>query len=93
MNPGAMRPPALTASHAGEDVLVDAATGTPFPAARIGSLLRSSLPFGWSGIIVEQHRLPPAEMPEHSVIGHGISVNVAAQPTLGRLVKTAPRMG
>jgi AraC family transcriptional regulator len=82
MNPSALRPTALTASrHAGQDVLVDAATGTPFPAARIGSLLRSSLPLGWRGIIVEQHRLPPAEMPEHSVIGHGISVNVGAQPT------------
>jgi len=34
MHPGAMRPPALTDSrHAGQDVLVDAATGTPFPAA------------------------------------------------------------
>src|SRR5216683_4020765 len=63
MNPGALRPTALTASrHAGQDVLVDTATGAPFPAARIGSLLRSSLPLGWSGIIVEQHRLPPRSL-------------------------------
>ncbi|HEX2459365.1 MAG TPA: AraC family transcriptional regulator [Vicinamibacterales bacterium] len=30
---------------------------------------------------MERHRLPPAEMPEHCVIGHGVSVNVGAQPT------------
>jgi AraC family transcriptional regulator len=44
-------------------------------------LLLTSAPFGWNGIIVEQHRLMPAEMPEHAVIGHGISVNVGARPT------------
>jgi hypothetical protein len=37
-----------------------------------GSLLLTSAPFGWNGIIVERYRLMPAEMPEHAVIGHGI---------------------
>jgi AraC family transcriptional regulator len=68
-------------SRAGEHVLVDKTTRRRYPAASTGSLLLTSAPFGWSGIVVEQHRLPPAEMPEHSVIGHGISVNVSTQPT------------
>src|SRR6476660_2443150 len=67
--------------HAGENLLIDTTTRRRYPAAPTGSLLLTSAPSGWSGIIVEQHRLPPAEMPEHSVIGHGISVNVGAQPT------------
>jgi len=65
----------------GENLLIDETTRRRYPAAPTGALLLTSAPFAWSGIIVEQHRLPPAEMPEHSVIGHGISVNVGAQPT------------
>jgi AraC family transcriptional regulator len=67
--------------RAGENLLIDKTTSRRYPAAPTGSLLLTSAPFAWSGIIVEQHRLPPAEMPEHSVIGHGISVNVGARPT------------
>jgi AraC family transcriptional regulator len=67
--------------RAGENLLIDKTTRRRYPAAPTGSLLLTSAPFGWSGIIVEQHRLPPTEMPEHSVIGHGISVNVGAHPT------------
>ena len=67
--------------RAGENLLVDKTTGKRYPAAPPGSLLLTSAPLKWRGIIVEQHRLPPAEMPEHFVIGHGISVNVGAQPT------------
>jgi AraC family transcriptional regulator len=67
--------------RAGENLLIDKTTRRRYPAAPTGALLLTSAPLGWSGIIVEQHRLPPAEMPEHSVIGHGISVNVGAQPT------------
>ena len=74
-------PAANTLPRAGENLLIDKTTGRRYPAAPTGSLLLTSAPFGWRGIIVEQHRLPPAEMPEHSVIGHGISVNVGAQPT------------
>ena len=74
--------PTLNAlSRAAEHVLVDKTTRRLFSPASSDSLLLTSAPFAWSGIIVEQHRLPPAEMPEHSVIGHGISVNVGAQPT------------
>ena len=70
-----------TLPRSGENLLVDKTTGARYPAAPAGSLLLTSAPFGWRGIIVERHRLAPAEMPEHSVIGHGISVNVGAQPT------------
>ena len=66
--------------HAGENLLVIKTTGQQHAAAPTGSLLLTSVPFGWRGIIVEQHRLPPMELAEHSVIGHGISVNVGAQP-------------
>jgi len=66
--------------RAGEDVLVDRATGARFAAAPTGSLLLSSVPLGWRGIIVECHRLPPRELPQHYVIGHGISVHTGAQP-------------
>ena len=66
--------------HAGEDLLINKTTGQRRAAAPTGSLLLTSVPFGWRGIIVEQHRLPPMELAEHSVIGHGISVNVGAQP-------------
>ena len=30
---------------------------------------------------MERHRLPPAELPEHTVIGHALSVDVGTQPT------------
>jgi len=67
--------------RSGENLLIDKTTGRRYPAAPTGSLLFTSAAFRWNGIIVEQHRLPPAEMPEHSVIGHGVSVNVGARPT------------
>jgi AraC family transcriptional regulator len=67
-------------SHlAGEDVLVDTSTGAHFPAAPTGSLLLSSVPLGWRGVIVECHHLPPRELSQHYVIGHGISVNTGAR--------------
>ena len=82
MHPITADDPAVNAlPRAGENLLIDTTTGAPYPAAPTGSLLLTSAPFGWRGIIVEQHRLRPAEMPEHTVIGHGISVNVGAQPT------------
>jgi AraC family transcriptional regulator len=68
-------------SRGGEDILVDKTTRRRFPLASSGSLLLTSAPFGWRGIVVEQHCLPPAETPEHSAIGHGISVNVGTKPT------------
>jgi AraC family transcriptional regulator len=42
--------------------------------------LLSSAPLGWRGVIVESHRLPPRELSQHYVIGHGISVNTGAHP-------------
>ena len=74
-------PPLKTLRRPGENLLVDKKTGKLFPAAPAGSLLLTSAPFEWRGIIVEHHRLPRAETPERSVIGHGISINVGAQPT------------
>ena len=40
----------------------------------------SSGPFGWRGIVVERHRLEPQELPEHYVIGHGVSVSTSTRP-------------
>ena len=85
--------PVKTLPRPGENLLVDKRTGKPCPAAPAGSLLLTSAPFGWRGIIVERHRLPPAEMPEQSVIGHGISVNVGAQPTSFAWTRGSQRMG
>jgi hypothetical protein len=45
-----------------------------------GRILLSSVPLGWRGVIVESHRLPPRELSQHYVIGHGISVNTGAHP-------------
>jgi AraC family transcriptional regulator len=82
MHPITPDDPAVNAlPRAGENLLIDKTTGIRYPVARTGWLLLTSAPFGWRGIIVEQHRLPPAERPEHFVIGHGISVNVGTQPT------------
>jgi len=81
MHPITRDDPAQALPRAGENLLIDKTTRKRYPAAPTGSLLLTSAPFGWNGIIVEQHRLMPAEMPEHAVIGHGISVNVGARPT------------
>jgi AraC family transcriptional regulator len=74
-------PTANALSRAAEHVLVDKTTRRRFSPASSDSLLLTSAPLGWSGIVVEQHRLPPAEMPEHSATGHAISVNVGTKPT------------
>jgi AraC family transcriptional regulator len=60
--------------------LIDVSSGKPFPAAPAASLLMSSVPLGWRGIVVELHRLPPQELPEHYVVGHGLSISTAARP-------------
>jgi AraC family transcriptional regulator len=65
---------------AGENTLIDAVSGTPFPAVPTNALLRSSRALGWRGILVEWHRLPPDELPPHYVAGHGISVSTTAHP-------------
>src|ERR1700746_8057 len=65
----------------GEHLLVDKATRRRFSSASSGSLLLTSAPLGWSGIGVERQRRRPAELPEHTVIGHALSVDVGAKPT------------
>jgi AraC family transcriptional regulator len=60
--------------------LVDIRKGTSFPAAPGPSIILTSRPFTWRGIIVEWHRLDPQELPEHYVQGHGMTVNVGTRP-------------
>ena len=60
--------------------LFDVATGKLFAAAPHSSLLASSVPLGWRGFVVEWHRLEPQELPEHYVVGHGMSVSTCRQP-------------
>lgn len=60
--------------------LVDVTNGRSFPCAPAGSVLLSSVPFGWRGIIVERHRLEPQELPQHYVVGHGVSVSTSRRP-------------
>jgi AraC family transcriptional regulator len=66
--------------HSSDITLVDVTKGIPFPCAPPGSVLLSSVPFGWRGIIVERHRLEPQELPQHYVVGHGISVSTSKRP-------------
>jgi AraC family transcriptional regulator len=60
--------------------LVEVAKGKTFPAAPASSILLSSLPFAWRGIIVEWHSLAPQELPQHYVRGHGLAVNIGKRP-------------
>lgn len=60
--------------------LVNLATGKPFPCAPAKAVVLSSVSRGWRGIIVERHHLMPQEMPEHYVMGHGISVSTSQKP-------------
>jgi AraC family transcriptional regulator len=68
---------------AGENTLIDAKTGAPFPAAPRGALRHSSRPLGWRGVLVESHCLQPTELSQHTVIGHGMSVNMGASVPFG----------
>jgi len=63
-----------------EITLVNVANGQPFPCAPADAVVLSSVSLGWRGIIVERHHLKPQEMPEHYVIGHGISVSTSQRP-------------
>jgi AraC family transcriptional regulator len=56
--------------------LVNRQTGDRFAAAPDSGVLCSSADLGWRGIIVELHRIPPLEMPEHYIEGHRLLVNV-----------------
>jgi hypothetical protein len=68
------------APHPSDITLVEVADGKAFPCAPAGSVLSSSVALGWRGIIVERHRLEPQELPEHYVVGHGVSVSTSARP-------------
>src|SRR5215467_6963847 len=68
---------------AGENTLIDAKTGASFPAAPLGGLRHSSRRLGWRGVLVESHSLQPTELSEHTVIGHGMSVNMGASVPFG----------
>lgn len=65
--------------HASDITLVDV-TGHPFPVVPAGSVLLSSVPLGWRGIIVERHRRPAEELPAHYVQGHGLAVSTGERP-------------
>ena len=60
--------------------LVDGQEGTSLPAAQQSSLILSSKPFTWAGIIVEWHSLDPQETPEHCERGHGIAFHLGSRP-------------
>jgi AraC family transcriptional regulator len=51
-----------------------------FPSAPAGSVLFSSAPLRWHGIIFERQRLEPQDLPEHYVVGHGLTVHMGKQP-------------
>ena len=60
--------------------MVELAKGDTFPAAPVASIVLSSVPCAWRGIIVEWHRLEPQELPDHYIDGYGITVNVGDRP-------------
>src|SRR5262249_27243377 len=70
----------MAAVDASDIKLIDVTRGSWFPAAPAGSVLASSVPLGWRGIVVEWHRLEPQELPEHYVVGHGLAVNTGKVP-------------
>lgn len=52
--------------------------------------LLSSEKAAWEGILVERHRQPACEIPEHSVLGHIISVHVSGQAELESVIDHYP---
>jgi AraC family transcriptional regulator len=73
--------PADSRKESASDIrLFDVATDEPFSAAPVGSVMFSSVPLAWRGIIVEWNRLAPWEMPEHYIVGHGLSVHTGDRP-------------
>lgn len=76
-----MRPAAGSHGQYGSEIkFVNVTTGEPFPAGLPGSVLLSSVPLGWRGILVELHHLEPQELPEHYVVGHGLAVSTGNRP-------------
>lgn len=73
-------------TRASEIKLVEVGNGKLFPCAPAGSVLWSSAPLGWRGIIVEGHRLDPQEMPAHYLGGRGLMVSTSKQAVHLRLM-------
>jgi AraC family transcriptional regulator len=68
---------AMSVGSASDIKLLDVASGDPFPSAPSGSVLLSSAPLSWRGIIVEWHRLAPQELPEHYIDCYGLSISTS----------------
>lgn len=62
--------------------LVGVADGQTFPLVTGESVLSSSGPLGWRGIVVERHRLKAQEMPQHYIKGHGLMISAAKRPVV-----------
>ena len=60
--------------------LVGVTDGESFPVVPADSVLLSSGPLGWRGIVVEKQRLEAQEMPEHYIRGHGLMISAAKRP-------------
>ena len=61
--------------------LIDYCTGRLFPSAPEGTVLYSSASAGWRSIMVESHRIPSTEFPEHYIKGHRLMVHIGAPTT------------
>ena len=62
--------------------LVGVGDGESFPLVTADSVLSSSGPLGWRGIVVERQRLKAQEMPQHYVRGHGLMISAAKRPVV-----------
>ena len=60
--------------------LVGVTDGESFPLVSADSVLLSSGPLGWRGIVVEKQRLEAQEMPQHYIRGHGLMISAAGRP-------------
>lgn len=57
-------------------ILVSDRDGTPTPLFPADEPLLTSAERAWTGIIVEQHRLPPTEFPERTAVSHLVAVHL-----------------
>lgn len=64
------------------DLLEADALSQIFPCSSVAS----SHPIAWSGLIVEHHRQPAWETPEHCLIQHVISINIGSVSKIERVV-------
>ena len=57
-------------------ILVSKYDGTPVPLFPTSGLVLTSAKTSWSGLLVEEHHLPPAEFPERTASTHQITVHL-----------------